>query len=93
MSFKFPRPEPKNKLREVRYTHSWLEYVGAPVLRVMTGYIGFGAGTYGAPLPTAEELAAGPRIPRVVWWRTAARAGVETAEEFANSGVRLPPSP
>jgi hypothetical protein len=89
MTLKFWPARPESDAREVRYTHSRLKLIGAPVLRVVMSYAGFG----GAPIPTSEDMAARPSIPRFVWWRTAARDGVKTAEEFANSGVRLPRPP
>ena len=88
-----------NKEHEVnasdkRYTDSWPKFVGWTLGRVLLRWAAACSGLCGSVLPSSEAIqAVDEGFPPLTWWRTAARAGVEAAEAFANNSAPAPENP
>ena len=77
---------------EKRYTDSWPKFVGWTVARTLLHCAAACSGLCGSVLPSSEAIhAVDEGFPPLIWWRTAARAGTEAAEAFANNNSA--PSP
>jgi hypothetical protein len=79
---------------EKRYTDSWPKFVGWAVARALLRSAAACSGLCGSVLPTSEAIhAVDEGFPPLTWWRTAARAGTEAAEAFANNSAPSPRKP
>ncbi|HVT69060.1 MAG TPA: hypothetical protein VHF26_15020 [Trebonia sp.] len=77
-----------------QYTDSRLKLVVRILLRGALCCFASGSGILGGVCPACTAYqAAEEAFPRLIWYRTAARAGVADAEVFANTGVAPAPKP
>ena len=79
---------------DAQYTDSPRKLVGRILLRGVLCCFASGTGLCGGMSPgcTAYQ-AVEEAFPRLIWYRTAARAGIAEAEMFANTGVAPAPKP
>ena len=71
--------------RDAQYTESRARLLGRSLLRALLYCAASGSCLFGSLLPPCAACrAVDESLPRLIWWRDGARAGVLAAEAFAN---------
>jgi hypothetical protein len=71
--------------RDAQYTKSRARLLGRSLLRALLYCAASGSCLFGSLLPACTACrAVDESLPRLIWWRDGARAGVLAAEAFAN---------